>query len=57
MKRHTIAYLRDHTHSFEYTRKVMTTLERQARAEIARLGGNPGLEAILDAMHVPEEGS
>lgn len=55
LKRHTIAYLRNHTKSFEYTRKVLTTLERQAREEIARLGGNPGLESIMDAMHVPDE--
>lgn len=54
LKRHTIAYLRDHTKSFVYTRKVLITLERQAREEIARLGGNAGLEAIIDIMHVPD---
>jgi geranylgeranyl diphosphate synthase type 3 len=53
LKKHTIAYLRDHTRSFAYTLGVLRTLERQARAEIARLGGNEGLEKIMDLMHVP----
>jgi geranylgeranyl diphosphate synthase type 3 len=32
----------------------MKTLEIQTKAEIARLGGNAGLEAIMDLLHVPE---
>jgi hypothetical protein len=30
----------------------MHSLERQTRDEIRRLGGNEGLEAILDMLHV-----
>jgi geranylgeranyl diphosphate synthase type 3 len=52
MKRYTISYLRNHTKSFDYTLTVMHKLERQTRDEIARLGGNKGLEAIMNAMHV-----
>jgi geranylgeranyl diphosphate synthase type 3 len=44
--------MREHTKSFDYTLGVMATLERQTRAEIARLNGNKGLEKIMDAMHV-----
>lgn len=44
--------MRDHTGSFDYTLKVLETLERQARAEVARLGGNPRLEALLDMLQV-----
>jgi geranylgeranyl diphosphate synthase type 3 len=37
---------------------VMRTLEKQTRDEVRRLGGNVGLEAILDMLHVkdPETG-
>ncbi|KAH7928719.1 farnesyltranstransferase [Leucogyrophana mollusca] len=52
LKHHTISYLRDTTHSFDYTLAVLRTLERQARAEISRLGGNALLEAILDKLMV-----
>ena len=52
LKKHTIAYLRDHTKSFDYTLDVMDDLETQIKAEIARLGGNPGLERIVDLLHV-----
>jgi geranylgeranyl diphosphate synthase type 3 len=52
LKKHTITYLRERTNSFTYTLGVLRTLERQARSEIARLGGNEGLERIMDAMHV-----
>jgi len=50
MKHYAVAYMRDHTESFKYTRSVLTTLERQCREEIQRLGGNPMLEAIIDVL-------
>ena len=53
----TIDYLRERTKSLEYTLNVMGKLETQAREEIARLGGNWGLEGILDAMHVTRGGA
>jgi geranylgeranyl diphosphate synthase type 3 len=34
--------------SFSYTRKILEELDAEARAEVAKLGGNPLLEAILD---------
>lgn len=52
LKHHAIDYLRTKTKSFDYTLVVMQSLEKQARAEIARLGGNPKLEKILDILHV-----
>ncbi|KAJ7895357.1 isoprenoid synthase domain-containing protein [Mycena leptocephala] len=47
-----IEYLKTNTRSFDYTVGVLAKLENQARAEIARLGGNDGLEKIIDALHV-----
>ncbi|CAK5274238.1 unnamed protein product [Mycena citricolor] len=55
LKIHTISYLDQRTRSFEYTRGVLATLEGQMRAEIARLGGNGRLEAIVNALSLPEE--
>ncbi|KAG6917241.1 hypothetical protein DXG01_003273 [Tephrocybe rancida] len=55
LKNHTIEYLRRHTKSFEYTHKVLESLERQTREEIRRLGGNTKLEAIMDLLSVPKE--
>ncbi|KAG2037887.1 isoprenoid synthase domain-containing protein [Suillus americanus] len=52
LKHHTINYLRDTTKSFDYTLAVLRKLERQGRAEIARLGGNPMLSAIMDKLSV-----
>lgn len=52
LKAHTIAYLNTHTKSFEYTLGVIRTLEQQTRDEIQRLGGNVGLERIVDGLHV-----
>ncbi|KAG2153146.1 isoprenoid synthase domain-containing protein [Suillus clintonianus] len=52
LKHHTVDYLRTQTKSFDYTLEVMSSLERQIRGEIARLGGNPKIEKILDALHV-----
>jgi hypothetical protein len=47
-----VEYLKTKTRSFEYTLGVLEKLENQARSEIARLGGNVGLERIIDALHV-----
>jgi geranylgeranyl diphosphate synthase type 3 len=52
LKHHAIDYLRTKTKSFDYTLVVMQSLEQQAREEIARLGGNPKLEMMLDILHV-----
>lgn len=41
------------TNSFTYTENVLSNLDRQAREEIKRLGGNEGLVMILDRMKVP----
>ena len=54
LKRHAVNYLQNHTKSFEYTVKVLHSLEAQIRAEIAKLGGNTGLERIMDSLHVAE---
>jgi geranylgeranyl diphosphate synthase, type III len=42
------------TNSFEYTLGVLTSLDRQARDEIERLGGNQKLTAILDLLKVDD---
>ena len=52
-KQYVVDYMRDRTKSFQYTWKVIDTLERQAREEIRRLGGNPKLEALMDMLAVP----
>ena len=52
LKVHTINYLRDRTKSFDYTLEIMEDLEAQIKAELARLGGNPKLEKIMQALHV-----
>ncbi|PIL32780.1 hypothetical protein GSI_04897 [Ganoderma sinense ZZ0214-1] len=52
LKNYAISYLRDRTKSFDYTLSVMDDLEAQIRADIARLGGNPQLEKIIDVLHV-----
>ncbi|KAF7303777.1 hypothetical protein MIND_00607300 [Mycena indigotica] len=50
LKSHAISYLEVHTKSFEYTRSVLASLGKQMRAEVARLGGNEGLEAIMNSL-------
>ena len=54
LKIHTINYLKTRTKSFDYTLSVLKTLEAQTRAEILRLGGNQGLEKLMDLLHVDE---
>lgn len=36
--------------SFAYTRKVLMDLDKQARDEVERLGGNPYLINVLDEL-------
>lgn len=57
LKIYAVSYMDTQTGSFEYTRRVLRKLEEQARAEIARLGGNKGLEKFLDRMSGMIEGS
>jgi hypothetical protein len=45
-----VAYMRDETQSFEYTRKVVLQLKEQALQEIGRHGGHKMLERILDSI-------
>ncbi|XP_074597836.1 geranylgeranyl pyrophosphate synthase quemao isoform X2 [Brevipalpus obovatus] len=40
--------------SFKYCRDVLKKYDQEAREEIAKLGGNPLLLKLLDAMQVPE---
>ncbi|KAF8524397.1 terpenoid synthase [Hysterangium stoloniferum] len=51
-KRYVVDYMRDQTKSFDYTIQVLNNIERQARAEIERLGGNSALMAIIDALSI-----
>lgn len=43
------------THSFRYTREVLAKLMVQAREEVERMGGNKGVEKILEILVVREE--
>ncbi|KAI9568913.1 isoprenoid synthase domain-containing protein [Boletus coccyginus] len=54
LKHLTISFLKEVTNSFEYTLSVLNSLEAQARTEVARLGGNPKLDAILNKLAVPD---
>jgi len=54
LKVYAIKYLRETTKSFAYTLNVLASLEWQVREEIHRLGGNKGLEAIMDYLKVDE---
>lgn len=49
MKRYCITLL-DKFGSFSHTRDTLSQLNRDARDEVARLGGNPAMEAILDEL-------
>lgn len=57
LKYHTISYLRNTTRSFDYTLSVLRSLESQAYSEVARLGGNVMLEAILNKLKVEDSSS
>lgn len=43
------------TNSFAYTRQVLAKLLIQARMEVERLGGNRGVEKILDMLEIDEK--
>lgn len=49
-----MSFLENRTRSFDYTRDVLQKLERQVRDELARLGGNAGLEVIVNALSKTE---
>uniref|UniRef100_A0A1B6DVR6 Geranylgeranyl pyrophosphate synthase n=1 Tax=Clastoptera arizonana TaxID=38151 RepID=A0A1B6DVR6_9HEMI len=49
VKRYFITLL-DKFGSFSYTRETLYQLDRDARMEIEKLGGNPHMEAILDEL-------
>ncbi|KAI8393500.1 geranylgeranyl pyrophosphate synthase [Radiomyces spectabilis] len=46
--------LLEKTNTFAYCRAFLTDMETKAREEIAKLGGNPKLEKILDLLTVKE---
>ncbi|KAF9816872.1 hypothetical protein IEO21_03846 [Rhodonia placenta] len=54
LKDHAVSFLENRTRSFDYTRDVLQKLERQVRDELARLGGNAGLEVIVNALSKTE---
>ncbi|KPJ02936.1 PREDICTED: geranylgeranyl pyrophosphate synthase [Papilio xuthus] len=49
VKRYCVSLL-ERLGSFQYTRDALQALDAEARAEVARLGGNPLLEALLDEL-------
>ena len=55
LKDHAVSYLERETGSFDYTYCILAKLERQTRVELARLGSNPLLEAIVDKLAAPIE--
>lgn len=44
--------MRETTHTFEYTLSILAKLERQALAEIQRLGGNERMTKIIGGLRV-----
>ncbi|KAK4706131.1 geranylgeranyl diphosphate synthase, type III, partial [Phenoliferia sp. Uapishka_3] len=55
LKTYAVAYMSTKTNSFEYTRNVLTKLNQQAREEVAKMGGNPAVEKILEMLVVKED--
>ncbi|WVR04918.1 hypothetical protein IAU60_001930 [Kwoniella sp. DSM 27419] len=55
LKHNTVVYLREHTKSLDYTKKVIITLQEQILEEIASLGGNGPLEKVVGALALSEE--
>ncbi|XP_014276934.1 terpene synthase isoform X2 [Halyomorpha halys] len=51
VKRYCISLLEEYG-SFDYTRKVLDDLEKEARTEVARLGGNPRMDSLLDEIAI-----
>ena len=52
LKTFTVSYLKDHSKSFEYTLKVLESVEGQIVDEVSKLGENPKLLLIMKALHV-----
>lgn len=50
LKKHAVDIMKTRTMSFEYTKSVLVTLEKQVEDEIHRLGGNTALEGIVHAL-------
>ncbi|WVQ98425.1 hypothetical protein IAU59_005548 [Kwoniella sp. CBS 9459] len=55
LKMNTVEYLRNHTRSFDYTRKIIIDLQQQILDEIKDLGGNKPLEKVVAALAISEE--
>ncbi|XP_013139133.1 PREDICTED: geranylgeranyl pyrophosphate synthase [Papilio polytes] len=49
VKRYCVSLL-ERLGSFQYTRDALQALDADARAEVARMGGNPLMEALLDEL-------
>ncbi|XP_045770426.1 geranylgeranyl pyrophosphate synthase-like [Maniola jurtina] len=49
VKKYCISLL-EKSGSLQYTRDVLLDLDKAARAEVARLGGNPKMEVVLDEL-------
>ncbi|TFL01346.1 terpenoid synthase [Pterulicium gracile] len=56
LKIHAVSYLRDRTGSFEYTENTLRDLEAEIRECLRGLGGNRGLDKILDTLVVKSPG-
>lgn len=55
VKAYAVKYMREQTHSFEYTRGVLRDLHEKADAEIRAFGGNQLLSDILQKLRIDEE--
>lgn len=55
VKRYCISLLEEFG-SFDYTCKVLNDLEKEARTEVARLGGNPRMDSLLDEIVISKRG-
>lgn len=51
-KRKALKYMNDQTKSLDYTFDVICKLEKTAKEELNKLGGNPALSSIFDIMHL-----
>jgi geranylgeranyl diphosphate synthase type 3 len=49
LKKYCVALL-EKFGSFSYTRKALERLDAEVRAEVAKHGGNPQLQALLDEL-------
>ncbi|KAJ6519124.1 terpenoid synthase [Mycena sanguinolenta] len=51
LKTHTVSYLKTHTKSFGYTLDVLNRFQEEIYTELERLGGNEGLQALVEQFH------